>query len=102
MNTHSRYADCRTELFCAHAAVCGASGSVCRELMDAASADGCIAVLDRAGLREAVLADMLDAIQRHLTRRAAGAYQVGAVVFSNAYGPLGQTEAVEKIMEGWK
>ena len=24
MNTHSRYADCRAELFCAHAALCGA------------------------------------------------------------------------------
>ena len=26
MNTHSRTADCRTELLCAHAALCGASG----------------------------------------------------------------------------
>lgn len=27
MNTHSRYADCRTELFCAHAACAGGHGS---------------------------------------------------------------------------
>ena len=35
MNTHSRWADCRTELFCAHAAVCGASTALCR------NPDGC-------------------------------------------------------------
>ena len=38
MNTHSRYADCRTELFCAHAAQCGAQTEVCRALMEAATA----------------------------------------------------------------
>ena len=30
MNTHSRMADCRTELFCAHAAAAGASAGLCR------------------------------------------------------------------------
>ena len=30
MNTHSRCADCRTELFCAHAALCGADAVTCR------------------------------------------------------------------------
>ena len=30
MNTHSRMADCRTELFCTHAALCGASQATCR------------------------------------------------------------------------
>ncbi len=29
MNTHSRSADCRTELFCAHAALCGADAATC-------------------------------------------------------------------------
>ena len=102
MNTHSRYADCRTELFCAHAAVCGAGAELCRALMDAAATDACIELLDGAGLRRPVLDSLLSAVQRHLERRAAGAYQVGAVIFSNAYGPLGQTQQAEKILEGWK
>ena len=41
MNTHSKYADCRTELFCAHAALCGANVELCRKLMDAATTDAC-------------------------------------------------------------
>lgn len=102
MNTHSKYADCRMELFCAHAALCGANAELCRELMNAATTDACIGLLDRAGLREAVTASLLDAIQLHLERRAAGAYQIGAVMFSNVYGPLGQTKQAKEILEGWK
>ena len=102
MNTHSKYADCRTELFCAHAALRGADVELCRNLMAAATTDACIGLLDQAGLREAVLDSLMDAIQLHLERRAAGAYAIGAVMFSNVYGPLGQTEQAKEILEGWK
>ena len=102
MNTHSRYADCRMELFCAHAALCGADVELCRRLMDAATTDACLELLDTDGLRRAVLDSLLAAIQLHLERRAAGAYAVGAVIFSNVYGPLGQTDKANEILEGWK
>ena len=102
MNTHSRYADCRTELICAHAALCGAGAALCRELMDAAATDACVALLDGAGLRRAVLDSLLAAIQLHLERRTAGACRIGAVVFSNQYGLLGRTERAKEILEGWK
>ena len=102
MQTHSRYADCRTELFCAHAAVCGGGPSLCRSLLDAATTDACLALLDAAGLRDAVLDSLLAAVQRHLTRRAAGAYLVGAVTFSNEYGALGATDQAKEIIETWR
>lgn len=102
MNTHSKYADCRTELFCAHAALRGADVELCRNLMAAATTDACIGLLDQAGLRRAVMDSLLDAIQLHLERRAAGAYAIGAVMFSNVYGPLGQTDRAKEILEGWK
>lgn len=101
MNTHSRTADCRAELFCAHAALCGAGPELCRALMDCVSSDACIAVLDGAGLREEVLDSLLSAIQNHLDRRAAGAFQAGAVVFSNQYGLLGHTRRAKELMEQW-
>lgn len=102
MNTHSRYADCRTELFCAHAAACGAGPDVCRALLDAATADACIAILERNGLREAVMSSLLSAIGRHLRRRAAGAYQIGAILFSREYGELGRIPEAEEIIRQWK
>lgn len=101
MNTHSRYADCRTELFCAHAAICGAGRETCVELMRAATTDACIDILKAAGLDRAVLRSLLDAIHGHLQRRAAGAYAVGAMLFSNVHGPLGQTQSVEEIIQAW-
>ena len=102
MNTHSRTADCRTELLCAHAALCGASRDVCAALMDAATTDACMEILDKAEMREPVLSSLLDAIQLHLDRRAAGAFRVGAVLFSNQYGPLGQTKTAKELLDEWK
>lgn len=102
MNTHSRYADCRAELFCAHAALWGADRALCRALMDAATTDRCIELLDGAGLREPVMKSLLDAVQLHLERRAAGAYAIGAVTFSNVYGLLGLTDQAKEILGQWK
>ena len=102
MNTHSRYADCRTELVCAHAAVCGASPETCLALLQAATTDACIEILDSAQLRVPVLDRLLEAIQQHLEHRVRGKYQIGAVLFSNQYGLLGQTQMAKEIMESWK
>ncbi len=102
MNTHSKQADCRTELFCTHAALCGADTATCRALMDAATTDACLDILDAAHLQEPVMASLLQAIQLHLDRRAAGAFTVGAVLFSNQNGPLGQTKQAEKLLQSWK
>lgn len=102
MNTHSKMADCRTELFCTYAALCGAPQPVCASLMDAATTDACIEILDKANLREPVLCGLINAIQKHLSHRAAGAFEVGAVLFSNQHGPLGITETAKELLEIWK
>ena len=102
MNTHSHTADCRTELFCTHAALCGASRETCRALFEAATTDACLEILDAASLRAPVLESLLAAVQLHLDRRAAGAFRVGAILFSNQHGPLGQTETAAQILNDWK
>ena len=102
MNTHSHTADCRTELFCTHAALCGADREVCTALYNAATTDACLEILDTAGLREPVLQSLLAAIQLYLDRRAGGAFRVGAVLFSNQHGPLGQTETAARLLDEWK
>ncbi len=98
MNTHSRYADCRTELFCAHAAVCGADTELCRSLLGAATADACIELLDRYSLRGPVMESLVYAADDHLTKRAAGGYTAGAIFFSNTYGTLGETSRVPELL----
>ena len=101
MNTHSRTADCRAELLCAHAAVCGADTDTCRALMATPTVDAALAVLDAAGLRALVLASLLAAIDQRLARRAGGAYRVGAALFTNQYGLLGLTAGAKEIVQAW-
>ncbi|MER2024331.1 MAG: cobalt-precorrin-5B (C(1))-methyltransferase CbiD [Eubacteriales bacterium] len=97
MNTHSMYADCRTELFCAHAAVCGARTEVCREIMSAATTDACLGILEREGIRETVMDSLMTAVCGHISRRVCGSdsrkasrkCRIHVLVFSNIYGILG-------------
>lgn len=100
MNTHSRYADCRAELFAAHAALAGAETSLIRKLMDSNTTDESIALLDSASLREPVLNSLMERAMRAVRRRAAGA-EVGMIWFSNRYGFLKASENVEKLCREW-
>ncbi|MFR6186567.1 MAG: hypothetical protein ACLUJG_14285 [Lawsonibacter sp.] len=45
---------------------------------------------------------LLEAVQRHLERRAAEQFSVGAVLFSNQYGLLGMTRGAKEILEAWQ
>ncbi|NLV85925.1 MAG: cobalamin biosynthesis protein CbiD [Clostridiales bacterium] len=102
MNTHSRFADCRTELFAAHAALSGASRFLVEKIMASPTSDACIELLDSAGLRDKVMESLLYKIQEHLSHRSGGAYAVGAIAFSNKFGLLGMTEGGREILEKWR
>lgn len=102
MNTHSKYADGRNEVFCAHAAVNGADTETCLKLMDAATTDACIELLEEAGIREQVLNSIMHAIQEKLEHRVKGNYRIGAIMFSNVYGQLGITEEGKDILKNWE
>ena len=73
-----------------------------RALMDAATTDACLDILTAANLKKTVMASLLQAIQLHLDRRAAGVFKVGAVLFSNRNGPLGQTKTADTLLKLWK
>lgn len=100
--THSRTADCRAELFCAHAALCGADRALCAALMESPTSEASLALLERAGLRQAVTDSLLKAIQTRLTGRLGERCVVGAVLFSNDFGFLGQTGEAENLILKWR
>ena len=102
MNTHSRVADCRTEIITAHAAVCGADREICRDLMKAATTDACIEILNNNGLYEETTKSIISAVSEHLHYRAQDQYRVGAVIFSNVYGLIGETQDAGKIIDDWR
>lgn len=102
MNTHSKYADGRNEIFCAHGAINGVDTETCRKLMDAATTDACIEILDEVGVREEVIKSIMDAVQQKLEHRVKGNYRIGAIMFSNVYGQLGITEEGKDILRKWE
>ena len=102
MNTHSRVADCRGELFCAYAAALDAGRDLCHTLLSLPTADACLSALEQAGLREGVISALLDRIQFHLDRRSSGECRTGALVFSNEFGLLGTTATGETILQEWQ
>ena len=98
-NTHSRYGDCRMEIFASHAGMCGASAEVVGKIMDSAMTDDMLAILDEAGLRQAVMDSIMNRMHFHLTHRPVGNMTVGAATFSNVHGILGRTEAADELLE---
>ena len=102
MNTHSRMADCRRELFCAHAALCGADRMICEKLMQQVTTDGCLEILKNARLCKPVMESLLREIQTVLERKSGGACRFGAILFSNVYGLLGKTAEAEALLREWR
>lgn len=98
-NTHSRYGDCRAELFAAHAAACGADARTVAAILNSAMTDDMLRLLDEVGLREAVMDSVMQKIHDHLNHRTAGALRAGAIAFSNVYGILGKTADAQDILK---
>lgn len=98
-NTHSRWGDCRAEIFAAHAGTCGADSGTIARIIDSAMTDDMLHILDEAGLRECVIDSMINRIEYHISQRQLGSMQTGAVLFSNVYGMLGQTGKAEAILK---
>lgn len=98
MDTHSRLADCRMEILAAHAALAGGEPSLIGKIMEAATTDGALELLQKAGLWEKVRQTLLHKIQYHLERRAAGNFSVGAIVYNNIQGFLGETSQVKGLL----
>lgn len=102
MNTHSRWADCRMEILCAHAALCGAGQETARALMGSATTDAGLDILAEAGLLDRTMDSLLSALQAHLERRAGTSCRCGGVLFTNTRGLLGMTGTAKEILNIWR
>lgn len=96
-NTHSRFGDCRCELFTAFAAACGCTQKTAQALLAAATTEQCLTLLKEAGLLAPVLRLALSRIEAALSRRA-GPMEAGAAAFSTQYGFLGAGEIGQALL----
>lgn len=99
MNTHSHQADGRMEIFTAHAALAGAPLNILQALMECISTDEAVRILTEAGCLERTMEGIVEKVEFHITKRCEEQVLIGAVLFSNVYGILGQTTKAEEILK---
>ncbi len=83
MNTHSRTADCRCEIFAAHSALYGASKECISKIMQSMTTDEINGILREEGLEEAVNISILEKIKFHLNYRANFKAHIEVVMFTD-------------------
>lgn len=98
MNTHSRWADGRGEILAANALRAGISREAALEILEAATTEEALSVVIREGLLDAVMEQLTTRIHDHLHHRAGANCLLGAVLYSNQWGYLGQTESAEELI----
>lgn len=97
MNTHSKWADCRMELFAAAALRAGMSGKRAGEFLECVTTDEALEKCSQEE-RQRIMEQIMKSLEKHLKYRAGGELLIGAVVYSNVYGILGRTENVERLI----
>ena len=104
LNTHSKWGDCRVELLAAFAGAEGLSREAQGRVLECVSCDEALRIIEEEDLREAVLRRLTGRVEFNLRHRAGEDLEVGAMLFSNVYGLLSETEnargLMKKIMEG--
>lgn len=99
MNTHSHSADARMEVLASNAIRAGAPLECAKEILNASTTDEALDILNRYQMTQGTMKEVLDRIQFYLNHRSYEQILLGAVVFSNTCGYLGQTADVAKLIE---
>lgn len=99
MNTHSHSADGRMEVLASNAVRAGADIECARAVLDCSTTDEALGVLKRHQILDKTMEEIMRRIQFYLNHRSYERILLGAVVFSNEHGYLGQTEDAEKLIE---
>ena len=104
MNTHSHSADARMEVLCSNAIRAGGDLACARSILQCNTTDEALRVLDESHILKETMKEVTDRIQFYLDHRSYQQILLGAVIFSNEYGYLGQTanaaELIKKISKG--
>lgn len=101
MNTHSKVADARCEVFAAHGALCGGTRECIERIMQCMNTDEMIEILEKDGIKEKTLNSICQGIKKHVEHRVGGNLEFGIMLFSEKYGFLGQTEGTENILSAF-
>lgn len=98
MNTHSKYADCRTDILALEAVLCGASRETAEKITQALTTDEAMRILRESNLLVPVMCKVMERIDYYMQNRVHGKIKTGALMFSNVYGVLGMTQYADELI----
>ena len=98
MNTHSRMADGRWEIFAAHLALCGGSRDEVQAIREAPTTEEMLTRLEEMGRRIPVMQSIMQSIEQHMAHRIGGKLRFGVLVYSERFGLVGSTEGAETLL----
>lgn len=101
MNTHSRVADGRWEIFAAHLALCGGTRAQVAAMREATTTEEMLTRLEEMGLRVPVMASIMGEIEAHMAHRIRGQMDFGVIVYSERFGRVGETAGAAQLLEGF-
>ena len=101
MNTHSRVADGRWEIFAAHLALCGGTRAQVAAMREATTTEEMLTRLEEMGLRVPVMASIMGEIEAHMAHRIRGQMNFGVIVYSERFGRVGETAGAARLLEGF-
>lgn len=102
MNTHSRVADGRWEIFAAHLALCGGTRAQVAAMREAMTTEEMLTRLETMGLRVPVMASIMGEIEAHMAHRIRGQMNFGVIVYSERFGRVGETAGAARLLEGFQ
>lgn len=99
MDTHSKNADARMELFAANAAIAGAPLSLIQSILQSTTTEEVIGKLKDEDMLLPTMEQVMEKIHFYLKNRCGEALEIEALVFSNEYGELGRTKHAEILLD---
>ena len=99
LNTHSKWGDCRVELLAAHAGAAGMGSKDIAAVLDCVSCDEALRIIREAGFWDETLERLTAKVAFNLRHRAGEEMEVGAMLFSNVYGLLSETDNARTLMK---
>ena len=100
MNTHSHSADCRAELMAAACIRAGGDADTAHKVLDTFTTEEALDVLEKSGAQLVckTMEQVCLRVEFYLKNRCKGRIQIGAVLFSQVRGKLGETSEVPSLI----
>lgn len=99
MNTHSRVADGRNEIFAAHVAMAGATREQVTQIMEATTTDEIDCLLDEMNLLEEVWKTVMKKIAYNLKYRIGEKCEIEVMTFTNKGSYVHMTAGAKKLID---